>query len=72
MGDCVAANKNTKDDLNIAAGKEGHFLIVDSMEIKHGFTYYMTRDPAVGPRGVRADILVPAMLNKGNAIIIEK
>ena len=31
--------------VNVAAGKKGHFLIVDSMEVKHGFTYYMSATP---------------------------
>ncbi|WP_251639765.1 hypothetical protein, partial [Neobacillus niacini] len=32
----------------------GHFIIVDSEVSVNGVSYYMTRDPYIGPRGVLA------------------
>ncbi|MDN7676716.1 hemagglutinin repeat-containing protein, partial [Burkholderia oklahomensis] len=48
----------------------GHFIIVDSEVSVNGVSYYMTRDPYVGPRGVLASALNSAMSNGVNAIVI--
>ena len=56
----------------VPAGAGNHFIIIDSMETVDGVLYYMTRDPAAGPRGVRADMLQWAINANGNAIIIGK
>jgi hypothetical protein len=42
-----------------------HFIVVDSYEVVNGVPYYMTRDPYVGGRGVRADILDANMTGQG-------
>ncbi|WP_253707420.1 filamentous hemagglutinin N-terminal domain-containing protein [Bradyrhizobium sp. WD16] len=51
-----------------------HFFIVDSEATINGATYYMTRDPNAGPRGVLASILQNAMSRSGgvNAIVVGK
>ncbi|EPS1224230.1 hemagglutinin repeat-containing protein [Burkholderia cenocepacia] len=48
----------------------GHFIIVDSEVSVNGVSYYMTRDPYIGPRGVLASALNSAMSNGVNAIVI--
>ncbi|WP_254706828.1 hemagglutinin repeat-containing protein [Ralstonia pseudosolanacearum] len=49
---------------------KGHFVIVDEMRVVNGASYYMTRDPFVGPRGVLSRILDSAMSLGVNAIVI--
>ena len=51
---------------------KGHFIIVDSKTTVNGVSYYMTRDPYVGPRGVIASALDNAMSIGANAIVIGK
>ncbi len=58
--------------VGVPAGTGNHFIIVDSMTTVNNVLYYMTRDPFVGPRGVRSDILVNAIHANGNAIIVGK
>ncbi|MCA8175127.1 filamentous hemagglutinin N-terminal domain-containing protein [Burkholderia multivorans] len=50
----------------------GHFIIVDSKTTVNGATYYMTRDPYTGPRGVLSNVLDSAMSRGVNAIVIGK
>jgi filamentous hemagglutinin len=50
----------------------GHFIIVDSQATVNGVSYYMTRDPYVGPRGVLASALNAVMEHGANAIVIGK
>jgi hypothetical protein len=50
----------------------GHFIIVDGTKTVNGVTYYMTRDPFTGPRGVAAPILNNAISRGANAIVIGK
>ena len=47
-----------------------HFIIIDSVRVVNGVTYYMTRDPFMGPRGVAASILDARIVNGANAIVI--
>lgn len=58
--------------VGVPAGTGNHFIIVDSTKTIDNITYYMTRDPFVGPRGVRSDILTNAISANGNAIIVGK
>jgi uncharacterized Zn-binding protein involved in type VI secretion len=58
--------------VGVTAGQGNHFIIVDGIQTVEGASYYMTRDPFVGPRGVRSDLLSNAMQQNGNAIILEK
>ncbi|SDM10851.1 hypothetical protein [Pseudomonas indica] len=55
---------------SVIVNLNGHFVIVDSVKSVGGASYYMTRDPFMGPRGVLAEILLPVMQRNGNAIII--
>ncbi|CAG9170818.1 hypothetical protein LMG32289_02162 [Cupriavidus pampae] len=48
----------------------GHFVIVDSKTTVNGTSYYMTRDPYTGPRGVLASALESVMSQGVNAIVI--
>lgn len=50
----------------------GQFIIVDSKTTVNGATYYMTRDPYTGPRGVLSNVLDSAMSRGVNAIVIGK
>jgi filamentous hemagglutinin len=38
--------------VGVPAGTGNHFIIVDSLKTIDNISYYMTRDPFVGPRGV--------------------
>lgn len=58
--------------VGVPAGTGNHFIIVDSVKTVDNISYYMTRDPFVGPRGVRSDILTNAINANGNAIIVGK
>lgn len=51
---------------------KGHFIIVDSLSTVNGVSYYMTRDPYMGPRGVSSTILNNAIATGANAILIGK
>ena len=50
----------------------GHFIIVDSEATVSGVSYYMTRDPFTGPRGVLSSALNSVMSRGVNAILIGK
>ncbi|MBB5020688.1 hypothetical protein HNQ59_004013 [Chitinivorax tropicus] len=56
--------------VQLPAGQGRHFIIVDSINSVNGVNYYMTRDPYVGPRGVRQELLEGAMSAGVNAIIV--
>lgn len=58
--------------VGVPAGTGNHFIIVDEFKTIDNVPYYLTRDPFVGPRGVRSDILSKAISANGNAIIIGK
>lgn len=58
--------------VGVPAGAGNHFIIVDSIKTVDNVSYYMTRDPYVGPRGVRSDILTNAINANGNAVIVSK
>ena len=56
--------------VQVPAGQGKHFIIVDSVKSVDGVSYYMTRDPYVGPRGVQQGLLDGAMSTGVNAIVI--
>ena len=58
--------------VQVPAGQGKHFIIVDSVKSVDGVSYYMTRDPYVGPRGVQQGLLDGAMSTGVNAIVIGK
>ncbi|MFT0477576.1 DUF637 domain-containing protein [Pseudomonas antarctica] len=58
--------------VQVPAGQGKHFIIVDSVKSLDGVSYYMTRDPYVGPRGVQQGLLDGAMSTGVNAIVIGK
>ena len=58
--------------VQVRAGTGYHFMIVDSMKVEAGASYYMIRDPYTGPRGVLAKILDGAISTGANAIVIGK
>ena len=58
--------------VGVPAGTGNHFIIVDGIKTVDNVSYYMTRDPFMGPRGVRSDILTRAIGANGNAIIVGK
>jgi filamentous hemagglutinin len=58
--------------VQVRAGTGYHFMIVDSVKVEAGASYYMTRDPFTGPRGVLVKILDGAMSTGANAIVIGK
>ncbi|TGP42997.1 hypothetical protein EN873_44790 [bacterium M00.F.Ca.ET.230.01.1.1] len=60
--------------VQVPAGNQYHFFIVDKIQNVNGVKYYMVRDSLSGPRGIRSDILDKAMNLQGgsNAIIIGK
>jgi filamentous hemagglutinin len=58
--------------VQVPAGQGKHFIIVDSVKSVDGVSYYMTRDPYVGPRGVQQGVLDGAMSTGVNAIVIGK
>lgn len=69
-------NKVLKDGLSVIvqvpAGQQRHFLIVDGVKSVGGVNYYMTRDSLAGPRGVMQGLLDGAMSGGVNAIVIGK
>ncbi len=58
--------------VQVPAGQGKHFIIVDSVKSIDGVSYYMTRDPYVGPRGVQQGLLDGAISTGVNAIVIGK
>ncbi|MGX9556252.1 two-partner secretion domain-containing protein [Pseudomonas sp. CFBP 5750] len=58
--------------VQVPAGQGKHFIIVDAVKSVDGVSYYMTRDPYVGPRGVQQRLLDGAMSDGVNAIVIGK
>lgn len=58
--------------VQVSAGSQQHFLLVDGVKSVGGVNYYMTRDSLAGPRGVQQGILDGAMSYGVNAIVIEK
>jgi filamentous hemagglutinin len=58
--------------IQVPAGAQRHFLIVDGVKTVEGVSYYMTRDSVAGPRGVLQRILEGAMTGGVNAIVIGK
>lgn len=58
--------------VQVSAGSQRHFLIVDGVKSVGGVNYYMTRDSLAGPRGVQQGILDGAMSYGVNAIVIGK
>ncbi|MFL1418942.1 hemagglutinin repeat-containing protein [Pseudomonas fildesensis] len=58
--------------VQVPAGQGKHFIIVDGVKSIDGVSYYMTRDPYVGPRGVQQGLLDGAMSTGVNAIVIGK
>lgn len=56
--------------VQVPAGQERHFIILNSIKTVDGVSYYMTRDPAAGPRGVQQGILDSVMFMGVNAIVI--
>lgn len=58
--------------VQVPAGQGKHFIIVDSVKSVDGVSYYMTRDPYVGPRGVQQGLLDGAISTGVNAIVIGK
>lgn len=67
-----AASNNQSTIVGVPAGSGNHFLIVDGVKTIDNVPYYLTRDPLVGPRGVRADILSNAVDINRNAILLGK
>jgi hypothetical protein len=49
-----------------------HFIIVDGTRTVNGVMYYMTRDPAVGPRGVIGTLLNNVMSRGVNAVVVRR
>ena len=66
------ASNNEPMIVGVPAGSGNHFLIVDGIKTIDNVPYYLTRDPLVGPRGVRADILSKAVDINRNAILLGK
>jgi filamentous hemagglutinin len=59
--------------VQVPSGSSGyHFIIVDSVQSIDNVSYYMTRDPLVGPRGVLSSVLDNAISTGANAIVIGK
>jgi filamentous hemagglutinin len=58
--------------VQVPAGQGKHFIIVDSVKSIDGVSYYVARDPYVGPRGVQQGLLDGAMSTGVNAIVIGK
>jgi filamentous hemagglutinin len=51
-------NRALDNGQTVIVNIRGHFIIVDGREVVGGVTYYMTRDPYTGPRGVISTMLV--------------
>lgn len=51
--------------MEITAGGQGHFIVVDSYKQINGVGYYMIRDPYNGSAGIRADFLYSKMTGNG-------
>lgn len=60
------------DGQTVIVNVRGHFFIVDSQVTVNGASYYMTRDPWTGPRGVLASALDAAISDGANAIVVGK
>ncbi|WP_333989493.1 two-partner secretion domain-containing protein [Pseudomonas sp. S3(2024)] len=58
--------------VQVPAGQQRHFLIVDGVKSVGGVNYYMTRDSFAGPRGVMQGMLDGVMSGGVNAIVIGK
>ncbi|MEG8232913.1 VENN motif pre-toxin domain-containing protein [Pseudomonas orientalis] len=65
-----ALQEGTSVIVQVPAGQGKHFIIVDGVKSVDGVSYYMTRDPYVGPRGVQQGLLDGAMSTGVNAIVI--
>jgi filamentous hemagglutinin len=63
-------NQALQNGNTVVLNVNGHFIIVDSVQVVEGVPYYMTRDPSAGPRGVLASLLNRAISTGANAIIV--
>lgn len=51
---------------------KNHFIIIDKVEVVNGVSYYMTRDPYMGSRGIATSVIDRTIENSANAVIVRK